>query len=221
MVRIKICGNRTVEDISAAVNAGADAIGLIAGVRHRSEDALEPQRAADLLRSMPVFVSSVLVTHLVTAEQVLQLHKAIPTSTIQLHDEIPVEEIRAIRQAIPYVPLIKAVGVVDETAIATAQSFETDVDAILLDTHITDRIGGTGIVHNWSISRRIAAAVRKPIILAGGLRPQNVSRAIEVVRPYGVDVNSGVEYPNGDKDPVRTRDFVRIAKDYSFRLPPE
>jgi phosphoribosylanthranilate isomerase len=212
MIRVKICGNRTEEDIALAAELGADAVGLICGVRHRSEDALEPERAAKLLRAVPVFVNSVLVTHLITAEEVLRLHRIVPASCIQLHDAIPIAEVEAIRRAIPHIPLIKAVGVVDEGAIEAAHKFEPHVDALLLDTHSGGRIGGTGAVHDWSISRRIVAAVSKPVILAGGLRPENVLKAIEAVRPYGVDVNSGVEFPDGEKDPDRVRDFIALAK---------
>jgi phosphoribosylanthranilate isomerase len=155
VLRIKICGNRTSEDLALAGRMGADAVGLIVGVRHRSEDALDPAVAATLLRSVPLYVNSVLVTHLVTAEQVLELHKTVPASIIQLHDAITTEEIEIIRRAIPHIPLIKAVGVTDETAIDIARRFETYIDALLLDTHSVDRIGGTGITHDWSISRRI------------------------------------------------------------------
>jgi phosphoribosylanthranilate isomerase len=101
MLRVKICGNRTAEDVAAAVAMGADAIGLIVGVRHRSEDAIAPEQAAQLLRGIPVFVTSVLVTHLISPEQIVQLHKLVPTSTIQLHDAIPVEGVAALRAALP------------------------------------------------------------------------------------------------------------------------
>jgi phosphoribosylanthranilate isomerase len=212
VLRVKICGNRTSDDLALAGRMGADAVGLIVGVRHLSEDALTPAVAATLLRSVPIFVNSVLVTHLITAEQVLDLHKLVPASTIQLHDEIAVEEVQAIRRALPHIPLIKAVGVADETAIDVALGFEPYVDALLLDSHTRDRIGGTGVVHDWSISRRIVAAVKKPVILAGGLRPENVIQAFEAVQPCGVDVNSGVELPNGEKDPNRVREFIRLVK---------
>jgi len=212
MLRVKICGNRNVDEIACAASCGADAVGLIVGVRHQSEDALEVDAAAVLLRHVPVFVSSVLVTHLVTAEQVLRLHAAVPTSVIQLHDAIAIEEVEVIRRAIPQVRLIKAVGVVDARSIEIARQFEPYVDAILLDTHTNGRIGGTGVVHDWSISRRIVDAVSKPVILAGGLRAENVMQAVEAVRPYGVDVNTGVEFPNGDKDPQRVRAFIALAK---------
>jgi phosphoribosylanthranilate isomerase len=212
VLRIKICGNRTSEDLALAGRMGADAVGLIIGVRHRSEDALDPAVAAKLLRSVPLYVNAVLVTHLVTAEQVLELHKTVPASIIQLHDAITTEEIEIIRRAIPHIPLIKAVGVTDETAIDIARRFEPYIDALLLDTHSVDRIGGTGIIHDWSISRRIVTNTKKPVILAGGLRPENVAEAINAVQPYGVDVNSGVEFPNGEKDPNRVKDFISLAK---------
>jgi len=212
MLRVKICGNRRPEDIALAAGMGADAVGLIAGVRHVSEDALEPEQAAALLHSVPPFVTSVLVTHLVVAEEVIGLHRQVPTCAIQLHDAIPVEAVKVIRATLPFIQLIKAIGITDALAIDAALSFEPHVDALLLDTHTNDRIGGTGTVHDWSISRRIVLAVRKPVILAGGLRPENLVQAIEAVRPYGVDVNSGVELPDGDKDPARVEAFIRLAK---------
>lgn len=212
MFRVKICGNRTPQDLALAGRTGADAVGLIVGTRHRSEDSLDAQLAAALLGSLPALVGSVLVTHLISAEQILALHKIVPTAMIQLHDSIAVAEIDIIRRALPDIALIKAVGVTGETAIATAGTFAPYVDALLLDTHSGNRIGGTGIVHDWSISRRIVAQSRKPVILAGGLRPENLAEAIEAVRPYGVDVNSGVEFPNGDKDPNRVQAFVALAK---------
>lgn len=212
MLRVKICGNRTSDDLALAGRMGADAVGLIVSPRHRTEDAIAPATAAALLRDVPVFVNSVLVTHLLTAPEVLELHRTVPTSTIQLHDAIAPAEVEAIRRAIPHIPLIKAVGVTDEGAIEVARRFERYVDALLLDTHAGDRIGGTGIVHDWSISRRIVAAVNKPVLLAGGLRPENIVQAIQEVRPYGVDVNSGVEFANGEKDPERVREFIRLAR---------
>jgi phosphoribosylanthranilate isomerase len=212
VLRVKICGNRTSDDLALAGRMGADAVGLIVGARHRTEDAVAPAAAAALLRDVPVFVNSVLVTHLLTAAEVLDLHQAVPASTIQLHDAITVAEVEAIRRVIPHIPLIKAVGVTDEGAIDVARHFEPYVDALLLDTHTGDRIGGTGVVHDWSISRRIVANVNKPVILAGGLRPENLIEAIKAVQPYGVDVNTGVEFSNGEKDPDRVREFIQLAR---------
>ncbi len=212
MLRVKICGNRTSDDLALAGHMGADAVGLIVSARHRTEDAIPPATAAALLRDVPIFVNSVLVTHLITAAEVIELHRTVPVSTIQLHDAIAVAEVEAIRRAIPHIPLIKAVGVTGEGAIDVARRFEPYVDALLLDTHADDRIGGTGVVHDWSISRRIVANMKKPVILAGGLHPGNLVQAIEEVRPYGVDVNTGVEFANGEKDPERMKQFINLAK---------
>jgi phosphoribosylanthranilate isomerase len=102
--------------------------------------------------------------------------------------------------------------VVDETAIAHAVEAAQHADAILLDSRTATRIGGTGKTHDWTISARIVQAVQKPVILAGGLKPENVARAIEAVQPFAVDVNSGVEFPDGRKSPERLEDFISLAK---------
>jgi phosphoribosylanthranilate isomerase len=214
MLRVKICGNRSKRDLEISLGMGADAVGLIVGIRHRSEDAIAPELAAELLRLVPVFVTPVLVTHLITAKQILDIHEQVPTSAIQLHDDIPVDEILDLRKRLPHVALIKAIGIVDESSIDAAHDIEPIVDALLLDSRTSDRIGGTGQVHDWSISRRIVDIARVPVILAGGLTPENVHSAIEAVRPYGVDANSGLELPDGNKDPARVRDFVIHAKSH-------
>src|SRR5829696_4837127 len=115
MVRVKVCGNRSRIDVDISLRMGADAVGLIVGARHYTEDAITPEFAAELLRSVPVFVTAVLVTHLITAAEVLDLHRRVPTSTLQLHDDIPLAEIIVLRNHLPRVALIKAIGVVDES----------------------------------------------------------------------------------------------------------
>jgi len=214
MLRVKVCGNRSKEDLEISLSMGADAVGLIVGIRHRSEDAISPELAAELLSLIPVFVTPVLVTHLVTATEILGIHDQVPAPAIQLHDDIPTDEILALRKRLPHVALIKAIGVVDESSIEAAHRIESVVDALLLDSRTSDRIGGTGQVHDWSISRRIVDTARVPVILAGGLTPENVHSAIEAVRPYAVDANSGLELPDGSKDPARVSDFVIRAKSH-------
>lgn len=211
-MRVKICGNRTADDIALAVASGADAIGVISGIRHRSEDAHAPAAAAALVRQTPVFVTSVLVTHLITAGEVIALQAQVQAAAIQLQDDFPIEGLLTLREALPAVRLIKAVSVVDASAIETALRFEPFADALLLDSRTRDRIGGTGQVHDWSISRRIVEQVRKPVILAGGLTPDNVAEAIAQVRPYGVDVNTGVKAADGAKDASKVRSFVHNAR---------
>ena len=161
-----------------------------------------------------------LVTHLTTAEEVIETYKRVRTSMIQLHDDISVDNIKRIRKKLPHVPLVRVIGIVGDQAVDLARSYEPFVDALLLDSRSEDRIGGTGKVHDWSISRRLVATVRIPVILAGGLTPDNVLEAIDTVNPYGVDVNSGVEFPNGEKDPEKERAFVHLAKSRENRYIP-
>jgi len=212
MVRVKICGNRSSEDLRLAVEAGADAVGFIVGIRYWTEDSLEPSMAQDYVKRTPPFVNTVLVTHLVQANEILTLHATVGASIIQLHDEVDSREIQIIRKKHPTIPLIKAIPVINEAAIELARAYAPYVDALLLDSRTADRIGGTGVIHDWSISRRIVAAVSKPVILAGGLTPSNVQEAITTVQPYGVDVNSGVENAEGNKESTKLREFIRLAK---------
>jgi phosphoribosylanthranilate isomerase len=210
-MRVKICGNRSAADVEVAVAGGADALGFIVGVRYRSEDAITPEAAARLVALVPVYVTPVLVTHLNTAAEVLAVHEAVGAAAIQFADRLPDAELAAIRKALPRVALIQAVHVTGLQALDEAERLEPLFEALLLDSRTGDRVGGTGQVHDWRISRQIVAAARKPVILAGGLRPENIAAAIAAVRPYGVDVNSGVDSEDGSKDTAKVRAFVTGA----------
>ncbi|MFM7464903.1 MAG: phosphoribosylanthranilate isomerase [Cyanobium sp.] len=211
-MRVKICGVRSLADLQEVLAAGADGVGFLLGVRHRTEDAVSPDRAAELVAALPPFVSSVMVTHLQEAAPIVALALQVRPTTLQLHDAIPPGEIQALRIALPGLKLIQAIHVVSDAAIAEAVALEPIVDALLLDSRTADRIGGTGQTHDWGISRRIVEACAKPVILAGGLTPANLASALAAVRPAGVDVNSGVETATGDKDPDRVRAFVRLCR---------
>lgn len=213
MIRVKICGNTSVEEASIAIKAGSDAIGLIVGVTYLSEDQLLPSVAGQILKQIPVFVTAVLVTHLNSSEEILKIHEEVPTSVIQLQDYVSTNEVEKIKKKLPQVKLIKAVHIVDNSSIDNVLELANFFDAILLDSITKDRIGGTGKVHDWSISRKIVSLVKKPVILAGGLTPDNVVDAIKYVKPYGVDVNSGVDASDGSKSPQAVNDFVRYVKD--------
>ncbi|MBE6506754.1 MAG: phosphoribosylanthranilate isomerase [Methanocorpusculum parvum] len=209
-MKCKICGTGTRDDLEIAVTAGADAVGFIVGTTHTSEDSLSPAEARAMIRSLPPFVSGVVVTHLTDADDLVRIVEETGCSVLQIQDSVPVETLVLLREQFSYLFLIKAVHVLDESAVDTAKSFEPYADAVLLDSRTADRIGGTGITHDWSISAKVVEAVSKPVILAGGLRPENLAAAMSVVKPYAVDVHSGVKR-DGVRDFDRTRDFVRIA----------
>ena len=227
-LRVKLCGIRSRADLAIALNAGADAVGFIVGARHRTEDALSAEAAAALVAGLPPFVSSVMVTHLQQATPIVDLARRVGATTLQLQDALAPEELQAIRRALPGVKLIKAVHVgmreagagkadpnAGPQALAEALAIEPLVDALLLDSRTADRIGGTGLPHDWSISRRIVVQCKRPVILAGGLRPENLQAALQAVQPAGVDVNSGIEVGGGHKDPQRAEAFLRICREWS------
>src|SRR5262245_54740166 len=101
VVRVKICGIRSADDIAIAAAAGADAIGVISGIRYRSEDAHPADGAAELARQVPLFVTPVLVTHLISATEVLTLQAEVQAGAIQLHDTIPLKDLKMLRLALP------------------------------------------------------------------------------------------------------------------------
>jgi phosphoribosylanthranilate isomerase len=212
MVRIKICGNRTLRDAEIAVRYGADAIGLIVGTKFFSEDEVSTSNASEIVAALPPFIVSVLVTHLQSGHEILDLYHAVLPTTIQLHNEVNLSVIEELRCKIPHVKLIKAIHIVDSTAIKQALMISNCVDSILLDSRTDGRIGGTGVTHDWSVSQQIVLQTKVPVILAGGLTPSNVGLAIAKVKPFAVDVNSGVDAPNGDKDPQKVLGFIESCR---------
>lgn len=217
--RVKICGNASRQDARIAVAAGADALGFLVGLRYPSDDELAPARAAQLIAALPPFVTGVLVTHVSDLDAVSGLCRTVRPAALQLHGDFNVEEAPALREAFPHMRIIKVIHPQDDGAVDEARHAAHYVDALLLDTRTESRLGGTGMVHDWSISRRIRDALPEtPIVLAGGLTPDNVAAAIERVKPYGVDVNSGVSIAPGRKDARSVGRFIRAAKDSAFDL---
>ncbi|HJK52102.1 MAG TPA: phosphoribosylanthranilate isomerase [Methanocorpusculum sp.] len=214
-MRVKICGTATFADLDCAVAAGADAVGFLMGITHVTQDAVTPETAAAMVATLPPFIVPVAVTHLTKPSDLIRIVELARCTTLQIQDVVTPDDIAEVREALPYLRIMKAVHVMGESAIATAKYFSDTADAILLDTRTADRIGGTGITHDWNISAKIVKECSCPVILAGGLTPENVTEAIIRVRPYAVDVHTGVK-KNGVRGAERTRAFVanaRIARD--------
>lgn len=211
-VRVKICGIGTREDLAAAVNAGAHAIGLIVGTTHLSEDALDTDQAHNLAAAAPVFVSTVLVTHLTDISQICELADTLGVDTIQAHGALSSTGARELWQHRRTRRIIRTVHITGEHSIDEASQAASTADALLLDSRTESRLGGTGLTHDWTISRRIVDRVHPlPVILAGGLDPNNIGSAIRAVRPFGVDANSRLKDPTGRKDPAACKAFVTAA----------
>ncbi len=221
--RIKICGNTRVEDAVMAARAGADAIGVINVANTTRYISLD--EAKIIFRSLPPFVSKVVVVTLdgmseeAVAERI-ELIEATGADCVQLHGAEPVELVAEIRKMVKKrITIIKKIGVGSGSnndkreCLEHAIAYENVVDAILLDTALGggSQIGGTGKKHDWSISRAIVEQLNKPVILAGGLNPDNVADAIAMVKPYAVDVSSGVERELRIKDEDRVKRFIEAA----------
>jgi phosphoribosylanthranilate isomerase len=204
-VRVKICGLRREEDVEAAVEAGADAVGLVVGFPASPRN-LTPREASSLRRSVPPFVSAVLVTGAETKEGLESLVEEVDPDAIQIYGPLTAEEVR---EAAPSAWLIKPIPAGAQPVSAELEGF----DAVLLDSPIASgRLpGGSGVAHDWGAARRFREMVGKPLILAGGLSHRNVGEAIRVVRPFGVDVSSGVEVGPGVKSRELIRAFIRAA----------
>ncbi len=215
-VRVKICGITREEDLAVAVAAGADAVGFLVGVPSSPRN-LTLERAERLLKQVPVFVDSVVVTIPDSIDSLVKIYDRLRPTAIQIHGQKPFEA-SVIRNKIRDVHLIKTVyaktGNVTAAVIEDSKAF----DAILLDSFTKGQYGGTGVVHDWELSRQIKQTIEPtPLILAGGLKPENVKEAILTVQPYAVDVASGVELRPAVKDPKKVLAFIENAKEVRMR----
>lgn len=199
MVRVKICGVTKLEDAKLATELGAHALGL--NFHPESPRCLSPAAAAELVRRIPPFVVAVGVFVNWEAEPVLALCQALGLASAQLHGDEPPPVVESIARRLA---VIKALRVGQGTTGSEFSRFRW-ATAFLLDTAVSGQYGGTGVTGNWHAAR--TAAQKQRIILAGGLTPENVGEAIRIVRPYAVDVASGVEARPGKKDPGKLRTF--------------
>jgi len=210
--RVKICGITNKNDLQSAINAGADAVGFILGVKSSPRN-LKIKEAKELISQVPLFVDSVVVTVSENFENIMKLGKKLHPNAIQIHGNLSSAEISSFKKSLPNLFLIRAIRAnpenVEKKALKTSKYF----DAILIDSYIKGKYGGTGVVHDWDLSLKIKMIFDPiPMILAGGLTPENVENAIGFVRPYAVDVSSGVEKEPGIKDELKIINFIKRAK---------
>lgn len=200
-VRVKICGFTRPSDVRAAVVAGADALGFV--FAPRSKRVLTIPRAAELVTGVPAFVSRVGLFMDQDYEAVARILDQVPLNLLQFHGAEDAAFCR--RFGLPY---IKAVSMDSDRAVERAGQEYTDASALLLDSHPAGGVGGTGMVFDWSLISQSSL----PLVLAGGLEPGNVRQAIERLKPWAVDVSSGVETAPGIKSVALMREFIKEAK---------
>ena len=209
-VKVKICGNTRKEDVEHAIHSGANAIGFIVGFPSTPRN-LDLDQAYRLLKDIPTSIDSVVVTNEYNRNLMLRIAEKLPITTIQLIGNTQYSQ--EIREIFPDIHLIKVVYAEPERLIQSALNFSKDYDTILIDTKTKDIPGGTGLTHNWSLSRKAVTTIHPtPVILAGGLTPQNVEDAVRIVQPHSVDVSSGVESTPGIKDHSKVETFIKRAK---------
>jgi phosphoribosylanthranilate isomerase len=208
MVRVKICGITSETDLRAVERAGADAVGAIADVPVETPREVSLGDADALFDAAPPFLTTTLVTMPETVEDAIETATRVAPDVLQLHGGFDADDLRVIREAISS----DVVAVVDAEEPDRARAVAPAVDAVLVDSIDDDGAGGTGETHDWVATAEVAATLDAPVILAGGLTPENVAEAVETVQPYAVDVASGVERSGGTKDHDAVRAFVANAK---------
>ncbi len=200
--KVKICGLTNLADVRAAVEAGADALGFI--FAERSPRFIGVPEAAELIRALPPFVAKVGVFVNASEDQIRQTIAACGLDTVQLHGDETPEFCQRFA-----VKTIKAFRIRDSASLASLSAYGTS--ALLLDTYAPHQSGGTGSRFDWNLAVE-AKKLGRPIILAGGLTPDNVAAAVQQVHPYAVDVSSGVELSPGRKDTQKIRHFIAAVR---------
>lgn len=200
-VKVKICGLTRAEDVQFAVHAGADAIGFVFAAGSKRE--VDADSALGLVRSVPAFVTRVGLFLDQEADEVRRIIRTVPLNLLQFHGEESAAYCRQFNR-----PYIKAVSMDAPGSRKHMEETYPDAAGLLLDSHSPGGLGGTGKTFDWS---RIGPG-HLPLILAGGLNPENVAEAIRTVRPWAVDVSSGVESSPGIKSDKKVREFLTEAR---------
>ena len=212
-MRVKICGIMRAQDAKSAIEYGADALGFVVA-SPQSPRNLSSANARKLMKLTPVFITKVAVTTANEPKTILKLCSRLKPDALQLHTHAR-ELIRTIRKRNPETKLILATPIRDKSSMRAAIQVSTYSDAVLADTPNPQSLGGgSGKTHDWSLSAKIRNMIHPhPLILAGGLTPQNVKTAICQVKPFAVDVSSGVEKKIGIKDHQKIREFIMKANE--------
>jgi phosphoribosylanthranilate isomerase len=202
MVQVKICGITSVEDAQAAVDAGADALGFV--FYPPSPRYVTPEEAEQIIHTLPPFVTTVGLFVDVALAIVCETAARCGLDRVQLHGRETPEFCRQVTR-----PVIKAFRVENARSLRLLPEYK--VSAYLLDAYVVGALpGGTGVSFSWELAAQ--ASPYGPVILAGGLTPENVKVAIAQTHPYGVDVSTGVERAPGIKDHEKVRQFIARAK---------
>ncbi|HEY3268946.1 MAG TPA: phosphoribosylanthranilate isomerase [Armatimonadota bacterium] len=214
IVRIKVCCIGSEEEMFRAVECGASCVGLVSRMPS-GPGVIEDEAIRRIAARVPPGVSSFLLTCSQDAASIIEEQRRAGVNTLQLVDRLETGTYDDLRAALPGIAIVQVIHVTGPDSLDEAIAVAPHVNAILLDSGnpslSVKELGGTGRVHDWAVSRAIREAIDVPLFLAGGLRPDNVAEAVRQVRPFGVDVCSGVR-TGARLDPVKLAAFVEAAR---------
>jgi phosphoribosylanthranilate isomerase len=212
--RIKICCIANEKEAKLAISLGADAIGLV-GAMPSGPGPIADEAIYRIASTVPPPIATFLLTCEQTPQGIIEHHLRTRTNTIQIVDELEGRDYDTIRASLPHIKIVQVIHVSGDESVDEAVEVAEHVNAILLDSGnpklAIKELGGTGRRHDWQISRRIVETCGKPVFLAGGLNAENVSKAIETVQPFGLDVCSGVR-TNGALDGAKLEAFFSAVR---------
>ncbi len=214
---VQIAGVIDRPEAEMLMDAGVDFLGFPLRLTVNKEDLTEAE-AAELIRGFGPRAKGVLITYLSKADEIVRFCRDLGTGIVQLHGPVPTAELAAVKRLAPDLLVLKSLVVREDRNEDDLRRLVGEtagwVDAYITDTFnpATGQEGATGLTHDWRISRRLVELSPRPVVLAGGLNAGNVAEAIRMVRPAGVDSHTGVEGPDGRKDPGKVRAFVQNAK---------
>jgi phosphoribosylanthranilate isomerase len=211
--RVKICCISSAEEASLAVRYGASALGLVSAMPS-GPGVIPDNLISEIAATVPPGVATFLLTSAQDAETIIAQQRHAGVNTLQICDRLTGGSYEDMRAALPGIKLVQVIHVIGVESLDEARLMATQVDAILLDSGdqslVVKELGGTGRVHDWTISRAIRAAIDIPLYLAGGLNASNVAEAVDAVGPFALDVCSGVR-TDGWLDEEKLGAFMRAA----------
>jgi len=218
---IQIAGIIDEDEAKMVLDAGATHLGFPFRLDFNKED-LSEEYAAELIKNLKISDKAVLITYLDKSDEIIGLANFLGCKTVQLHGPISLRELEKLRNDAPQLGIWKSLVVKNDNAdelTQMVQFLENFVDAFITDTFNpeTGASGATGKTHDWRVSKKITELSKKPVIIAGGLNPDNVFDAIIQIKTLGVDVHTGVENPDGKKDLIKVKAFIDEAN-RGFRM---
>lgn len=215
-IRVKICCIQNVEEAVQAIEFGASALGLVARMPS-GPGVISDKQILSISKAVPPPIATFLLTSETEALEIVKHQQKVQTNTIQIVDRLQKGDYQTIKNELNGIKIVQVIHVSDTKSLDEAKTIAEFVDAILLDSGNPNlkikELGGTGRIHDWKISREIVKNINVPVFLAGGLSPDNIKQAIDIVEPFGVDICSGVR-SNGKLDLLKLEKFMKIVDSY-------